>query len=147
MPASTAAPSSPSCSRLPAASPSTSTGQWLAVASEPSTPAASTPLPASPAPAIAGNPRPDDLFFRHVYTRRTPAAAPAGPPPLPKGAVPVHLVVNQHTMTTKAKQGFRQPAYLGRPLSVGCSSASLPGRAPPLGDSRWYWIRQGTPDW
>ncbi|WVZ79627.1 hypothetical protein U9M48_027185, partial [Paspalum notatum var. saurae] len=37
------------------------------------------------------------------------APGPVGPP-LPKGAVPIAPVVNQHQMSTRGKLGFRQPA-------------------------------------
>jgi len=42
------------------------------------------------------------------------AAAPVAPardPPLPKGAVAVPLVSNQHAMSTRAKIGFWVPAF------------------------------------
>ena len=60
--------------------------------------------------------------YARVYTRRARAAPPpppaAGAPPLPKGAVPVAPVVNEHRMVTRAKLGFRQPAlFTSTPLS------------------------------
>jgi len=97
--------------QLPVTSVSSPAGPRLA--------AASTPVSAAPVQ------RPEDRFFRHVYTRRITAATPAdpapalvAPAPLPKGAVPVPPVVNQHSMVTRAKQGFRQPTlYHAAPLS------------------------------
>jgi hypothetical protein len=44
----------------------------------------------------------------HFYTRRQ--HPPSGPLPLPKGVVPVSLVINQHGMTTRAKAGYHLPA-------------------------------------
>jgi hypothetical protein len=44
----------------------------------------------------------------HFYTRRQ--HPPAGPPPLPKGVIPVSSVINQHGMTTRAKVRYRLPA-------------------------------------
>jgi hypothetical protein len=56
--------------------------------------------------------------FRHIYTRRALSAPAVGPLALPKGAVPVPPVVNQHPMTTRAKRGLRLPAlYHAAPLS------------------------------
>jgi len=53
-----------------------------------------------------------------VYTRRPRPAATASPT-LPKGAVPIQPVVNQHEMVTRGKHGFRQPAafHASTPLS------------------------------
>jgi hypothetical protein len=69
--------------------------------------------------------RPERLFVQH-YSRRPqqqvpPAAQPQAPPtaqrqappaPLPKGAVAMPPVANQHGMATCAKSGFRMPAVL-----------------------------------
>jgi len=59
---------------------------------------------------------------RFIYQRRnhTSSAAvdPIAPAPLSKGAVVVPPVVNQHSMTTRAKQGYRIPSlYHAAPLS------------------------------
>lgn len=63
-------------------------------------------------------PRPLVAPEGQVYTRR-PRPAVAAPSPLPKGAVPIPPVVNQHVMATRGKHDFRQPAALhaSTPLS------------------------------
>nr|CAB3503089.1 unnamed protein product [Digitaria exilis] len=54
------------------------------------------------------------LEITRVYTRRAPAASPAvcpaAPAPVPRGAVAVPPVTNQHSMATHGKSGFRVPA-------------------------------------
>jgi hypothetical protein len=60
-----------------------------------------------------GSPLPEHVITK-VFSCRprstmAPAPAPA-PAPLPKGVVAVPPVVNQHSMTTRAKRGFRVPA-------------------------------------
>src|SRR6185295_12833571 len=61
-----------------------------------------------------------------VYSRRpkqaavppTAPVAPAAPAPVPRGAIAVPPTVNQHSMTTRAKDGFRIPSlYHAAPLS------------------------------
>lgn len=42
-------------------------------------------------------------------------------PPLPHGAVPVVPVVNQHTMATRRKSGFRVPSLYHARLSLRCT--------------------------
>jgi len=91
-----------------------------------------TPLVRSPpaggaAPATASLPVvavPPPRELRHVYSRRRvppPAGVTSTPPtaaPLPRGAVPVLPVTNQHPVTTRAKRGIRLPAvYHAAPLS------------------------------
>jgi len=95
-------------------------------------PQRSRPAPAavSPAPGSTGPPggaqgtrhlAPVQPYAR-VYTRHARAAPPPPPaigaPPLPKGAVLVPPIVNEHRMVTRAKLGFRQPAlFTAAPLS------------------------------
>jgi len=91
-----------------------------------------TPLVRSPpaggaAPATASLPVvavPPPRELRHIYSRRRvppPAGVTSTPPtaaPLPRGAVPVLPVTNQHPVTTRAKRGIRLPAvYHAAPLS------------------------------
>jgi len=93
------------------ASPSTTT-----------TGSAPPPAPRGPPPGFPPL-RPERLFVHHYSRRPRPLAAPAPatsavpaatPPvtaaPLPKGAVPVHPVSNQHAMGSRSKSSFRMPA-------------------------------------
>jgi len=78
--------------------------------------------PATASLPVVAVPPPREL--RHVYSRRRvppPAGVTSTPPtaaPLPRGAVPVLPVTNQHPVTTRAKRGIRLPAvYHAAPLS------------------------------
>jgi hypothetical protein len=67
------------------------------------------PPPAAPSPAASTAPAPDTLA-----ASSTPAPAAV----LPKGAVAVPPVVNQHAMGTRSKSGYQMPAaYHVAPLS------------------------------
>jgi hypothetical protein len=89
----------------------------------PATPARASPAPGlDPASRQAARPLPTVQPYDRVYTRRSQAAPPpppiTGTPPLPKRAVPVVPVINEHRMVTRAKPGFRQPAlFTAAPLS------------------------------
>jgi hypothetical protein len=112
------APSSPTGTPLsaPRAAPTTSPAlphAGTAPSAAPTSPPG-FPTPPCAAPAL------------RVYSRRpkpavVPPAAPAtttAPAPVPRGAVAVPPTVNQHTMTTRAKDGFRVPSlYHAAPLS------------------------------
>ena len=88
-------------------------------------PSTAVPAPASPALPRAGS-APRAAPALRVYSRRprpvepppAASAAPAAPVPLPRGAVAVAPTVNQHHMTTRAKDGFRVPSlFHAAPLS------------------------------
>ena len=105
---------------LPRAAPDASAALPCAAPTVPpgfATRSPATPAGASPAPGPdrqAARPLPPVQPYTRVYSRRDRAAPPPpvspGAPPLPKGAVPVVPVVNEHRMVTRAKLGFRQPA-------------------------------------
>ena len=70
------------------------------------------PRPPPSAPALAAPTAPAPA------APAAPSPAPTEAAPLPKGAVPVPLVANQHSMGTRSKSGFRMPAaYHVVPLS------------------------------
>jgi hypothetical protein len=64
--------------------------------------------PQAPAPSTASGALAAPGQFR--LTRRLPPAPAV--PSLPKGAVPITPVVNQHSMATRGTSGFRQPTTL-----------------------------------
>jgi len=104
------------CPQQPTTNIFSPVGQRLPAAS------ASSMLAGPSAPPTAPQ-RPEDRFFRQVYTRRAPATRlPPLVPLLVHRPCPrawcLSPVVNQHPMTTRAKQGFWQPAlYHAAPLS------------------------------